>query len=36
VSDTTTEVSNLSLWDDRLGLQEFGVQYHETEVGGIE
>ena len=35
VSDTTTEVSNLSLWDDRLGLQEFGVQYHETEVGGI-
>ena len=36
VSETTTEVSNLSLWDDRLGLQEFGVQYHETEVGGIE
>jgi CRISPR-associated protein Cas1 len=33
VSDDQTEISNLSLWDDRLGLQEFGVQYHEIKVG---
>ncbi|USJ87819.1 type I-E CRISPR-associated endonuclease Cas1e [Lactiplantibacillus pentosus] len=33
VNDVTTETSNLNLWDDRLGLQKFGVQYHEGEVG---
>lgn len=27
-----TNVGVLHLWDDRLGLQKFGVQYHENEV----
>lgn len=25
------EAESISLWDDRLGLQKFGVQYHEQQ-----
>jgi len=28
------EVDLVSLWDDRLGLQKFGVQYHELQEDG--
>lgn len=31
VDDVDTEVDSLNLWDDRLGLQKFGVQYRELE-----
>lgn len=33
VGDSDSEVELIHLWDDKLGLQRFGVQYHEFEVG---
>lgn len=29
VTESDTEIETINLWDDRLGLQKFGVQYHE-------
>jgi CRISPR-associated protein Cas1 len=31
ISEDDAEVDMVSLWDDRLGLQKFGVQYHELQ-----
>jgi len=31
ISEDDSEVDMVSLWDDRLGLQKFGVQYHELQ-----
>ncbi|MFD1124170.1 type I-E CRISPR-associated endonuclease Cas1e [Lentilactobacillus raoultii] len=33
VSETNVDVGVLNLWDDKMGLQKFGVQYHEFEEG---
>ncbi len=34
VSETDINVGVINLWDDKLGLQKFGVQYHELEEDG--
>ncbi|VDG22732.1 type I-E CRISPR-associated endonuclease Cas1e [Lactiplantibacillus mudanjiangensis] len=36
VSTEDTEAETIQLWDDRMGLQKFGVQYHELPVGAPE
>ncbi|WP_125545603.1 type I-E CRISPR-associated endonuclease Cas1e [Levilactobacillus lindianensis] len=34
MTDDESEVDVVSLWDDRMGLQKFGVQYHELQEDG--
>lgn len=34
LTETDEEVDSVSLWDDRMGLQKFGVQYHELQRDG--
>lgn len=31
VTETDISVDVINLWDDKMGLQKFGVQYHEFE-----